>query len=115
MASIWEKAISIVDGNLNSGRGYLITAVPAPKEVNLLPICNQTSKRNIIIYAFKDKMSMNSTSDPISSFFLIKTMDMNTKSKTKSNVQPFVENIRNLHEETSQISFFFDVTFHSSS
>ena len=28
MASIWEKAISISAGNLNSGRSYLITAVP---------------------------------------------------------------------------------------
>ena len=27
MASIWEKAISILSGNLNSGRSYLITAV----------------------------------------------------------------------------------------
>ena len=27
MASIWEKAISILAGNLNSGRSYLITAV----------------------------------------------------------------------------------------
>ena len=27
MASIWEKAISIFAGNLNSGRSYLITAV----------------------------------------------------------------------------------------
>ena len=27
MASIWEKAISILAGNLNSGRRYLITAV----------------------------------------------------------------------------------------
>ena len=29
MASIWEKAISILAGNLNSGRSYLITAVTA--------------------------------------------------------------------------------------
>ena len=28
MASIWEKAISILAGKLNSGRSYLITAVP---------------------------------------------------------------------------------------
>jgi len=28
MASIWEKAISILTGNLNSGQCYLITAVP---------------------------------------------------------------------------------------
>ena len=27
MASIWEKDNSILAGNLNSGRGYLITAV----------------------------------------------------------------------------------------
>ena len=27
MAGIWEKAISIFAGNLNSGCGYLITAV----------------------------------------------------------------------------------------
>ena len=27
MASIWEEAISILAGNLNSGRSYLITAV----------------------------------------------------------------------------------------
>ena len=27
MASIWEKAISILAGNLNSGPSYLITAV----------------------------------------------------------------------------------------
>ena len=27
MASIWEKAISILAGNLNSGCSYLITAV----------------------------------------------------------------------------------------
>ena len=27
MASIWEKAISILAGNLNSGRSYLIRAV----------------------------------------------------------------------------------------
>ena len=27
VASIWEKAISILAGNLNSGRSYLITAV----------------------------------------------------------------------------------------
>ena len=27
MASIWEKAISILAGNLNSGRSYLITTV----------------------------------------------------------------------------------------
>ena len=27
MASIWEKAISILAGNLNSSRSYLITAV----------------------------------------------------------------------------------------
>ena len=27
MANIWEKAISILPGNLNSGRSYLITAV----------------------------------------------------------------------------------------
>ena len=27
MASIWEKAISILAENLNSGRSYLITAV----------------------------------------------------------------------------------------
>ena len=30
MASIWEKAISILAGNLNSGRSYLITAVHLP-------------------------------------------------------------------------------------
>ena len=33
MASIWEKAISILTGNLNSGRSYVITAVifdPSP-------------------------------------------------------------------------------------
>ena len=29
MASIWEKAISILAGNLNSGLSYLITAVYA--------------------------------------------------------------------------------------
>ena len=28
MARIWEKAISILAGNLNLGRSYLITAVP---------------------------------------------------------------------------------------
>ena len=28
MASIWEKAISILTGSLNSGRRYLITAAP---------------------------------------------------------------------------------------
>ena len=28
MASILEKAISILAGNLNSGRSYLITALP---------------------------------------------------------------------------------------
>ena len=27
MASIWEKAISIFEGNLNSGRSYLINAI----------------------------------------------------------------------------------------
>jgi hypothetical protein len=27
MANIWEKAISILAGNLNSGRSYLITPV----------------------------------------------------------------------------------------
>jgi hypothetical protein len=30
MANILEKAISILAGNLNSGRTYLITAVPGP-------------------------------------------------------------------------------------
>ena len=34
MASIWEKAISILAGNLNSGRSYLITT--AASKVNLL-------------------------------------------------------------------------------
>ena len=28
MANIWEKAISILGGNLNSGRSYHITTVP---------------------------------------------------------------------------------------
>ena len=32
MASTWEKAISILAGNLNSGRSYLITAVKSEKE-----------------------------------------------------------------------------------
>ena len=31
MASIWEKNISILRGNLNSGRSYLITAVALTK------------------------------------------------------------------------------------
>ena len=31
MASIWEKAISILAGNLNSGCSYLITAVSRNK------------------------------------------------------------------------------------
>ena len=35
MASIWEKAISILEGNLNSGRSYLITAVDRPKSNSL--------------------------------------------------------------------------------
>ena len=29
MANIWEKAISILEGNLNSGVSYLITTVAA--------------------------------------------------------------------------------------
>ena len=33
MATIWEKAISILAGNLNSGRSYLITAVPCHLEI----------------------------------------------------------------------------------
>ena len=32
MAGIGEKAISILAGNLNSGRSYLITAVPGLKK-----------------------------------------------------------------------------------
>ena len=37
LASIWEKAISICAGNLNSGRGYLITAVSTPKLHRWIP------------------------------------------------------------------------------
>ena len=36
MASIWEKGISIMDGNLNSGRSYLIAAVWSGRTTNLL-------------------------------------------------------------------------------
>ena len=36
MASIWEKAISILAGNLNSSRSYLITAVVKPPSMWLI-------------------------------------------------------------------------------
>jgi hypothetical protein len=35
MASIWEKAISILAGNLNSGHSYLITTVHLESELEL--------------------------------------------------------------------------------
>ena len=34
MANIWEKTISILAENLNSGRSYFITAVPSPHSYN---------------------------------------------------------------------------------
>ena len=37
MANIWEKAISILAGNLNSGRSYLITTVVKTYLVTSLP------------------------------------------------------------------------------
>ena len=43
MARIWEKAISILAGNLNSGRSYLITAVSDKK----FEICTDLKTNNI--------------------------------------------------------------------
>ena len=41
MANIWEKAISILSGNLNLGNSYLITTVPDKdidmEDVGVLP------------------------------------------------------------------------------
>ena len=39
MASIWEKAISILAGNLNLGRSYLITAVHRVKKISCAIYC----------------------------------------------------------------------------
>ena len=43
MANIWEKAISILAGNLNLGRSYLITTVN-PTFVQFFSFCNLVSK-----------------------------------------------------------------------
>ena len=55
MASIWEKAISILAGNLNSGRTYLITAVPRRAEEDQnrdsLSRARQESKDHSIHYS----------------------------------------------------------------
>ena len=58
MTSIWEKAISILAGNLNSGRSYLITAVIETKD--LLGLCYSLLKKNLaetyselVLYVYK--------------------------------------------------------------
>ena len=47
MASIWEKAISILVANLNSGRSYLITAVTQTQTENLIPRADQQFDRHL--------------------------------------------------------------------
>ena len=48
MANIWEKAILILAGNLNSDRNYLITAVTLAKIGHLLSMTN-----NIVSFHFQ--------------------------------------------------------------
>ena len=47
MTSIWERAISILAGNLNSGRSYLITAVTQTQTENLIPRAGQQLDRHL--------------------------------------------------------------------
>ena len=56
MASIGEKASSILAGNLNSGSSYLITAVPEIVSPNCDPVaclntCASSPNSLIIVYA----------------------------------------------------------------
>ena len=67
MASIWEKAISILAGNLNSGRSYLITAVTivnfagkqrADGNVNYIQLLFKNSRKNFD-HNFESYWSLN--------------------------------------------------------
>ena len=59
MTNIWEKAISILAGNLNSGRSYLITAVPGPA---LKIGANLRQRFDSLHYKFHEKKSFSNIS-----------------------------------------------------
>ena len=53
MANIWEKAISILAGNLNLGRSYLITTVSTCKRRNRFFPSTATNNSFISLYILK--------------------------------------------------------------
>ena len=69
MTSIWEKAISIFAGNLNSSRSYLITAVLGHFLSSfffalLLLVCNKNSGKKAIMYKKRKLFGPGTSQDP---------------------------------------------------